>query len=88
MDYDQEISALKNTVFELLEVNEKIQKRYQKSEKQYKEVYQCLMRKDEVFLETLNKQKTIEELQRDQEKRLSGQINKLIELEDVLEDMA
>ena len=88
MDYDNEISALKNTVLELLQREEKrtamfktIRKDYREVVKKNEEIHNCLMRKDEVFQETLDKQ-------RDQEKLLKAQTDKLSELEDVLEDMA
>ena len=87
MDYDKEISALKETVLELLDREEErtrlfktIKRQYRKVIAEYKVVGEAMIRKDEVFQETLD-------IQREQQKNLNAQINKLSELEDVLEDI-
>lgn len=87
MNYEDEISALKKTVFELLDVNERQQATYKKVlskykdvHREYKQIHQCLMRKDESFQVVVDRQNNHTQL-------LEKQINKLNELEDVLEDM-
>ncbi len=87
MDYDQEISALKKTVFELLDREEKrtlmfkkIRTKYREVLKHNNEIESALMRKDVGFQELNARTKSQQEM-------LEKQIDKLNELEDVLEDM-